>query len=432
MDLYYLMAIPIDEEIAKIIIWVLYFVGLYFTLFWLSILIYDPDENSRIKRKRWPTVSIILPMYNEEDSIEKTLESVFNLDYPKNKLRVICVNDGSTDNTLKILKKLKKKYNFELINQKNQGKYAALNTALKRIDSEFFACFDADSFTEPNSLKDMLEEFDSKEVASVMPIMKVYNPENTLQRVQWLEYIINIFYKYIMGKIDCIHVTPGPFSLYRTEYVKKLGGFRKAHLTEDLEMALRLQNNHYKLKQSLSAVVYTKSPKHLKAFISQRTRWYQGTFFNIKDYKHFIFNRNYGDFGMFHIPLVGVTGFLALLGVMTAIYLFLKETYYLLKRMYLTHFDFITYIENWHFNTTLLDLNWQTLFESSILLLLLFIIIYLSFIGTKERMNFFKSIKYFLMFLYYFVIYRFIIAYIWLKVSYRIIFRKKNKWDKVN
>ena len=388
------MVIPIDERIAKVIIWTLYFVGMYFTLFWLSVLLFNPEENTRKKRKIFPDVSIILPMYNEEESIEKTLESIYNLDYPKKKLHIYCVNDGSTDNTLKILRKLNKKYNFNLIDQENQGKYAALNHALKKINTPYFACFDADSFTDPNSLKDMIEEFDTKEVAAVMPVMKVDNPENTLQRVQWLEYILNIFYKYIMGKLDCIHVTPGPFSVYKTKYVKDLGGFKKAHLTEDLEMALRLQDHHYKLKQSLDATVYTKSPKYLKAFISQRTRWYQGTFYNIKDYKHFIFNKNYGDFGLFQIPLVGITGFLALLGVLTVIYLFIRNLFHTIKRMYLTHFDFLTYITNYHFNTTLLDLNWQTIFQSSVLMILIFILIYLSFIGTKEKINFFKSIKY--------------------------------------
>lgn len=426
------MVIGIDDQIAKGIIWILYFVGVYFSLFWLSVLVFDSSSNSRKKYKVWPTVSIILPMYNEEDAIEMTLDSVFNLDYPKKKLKIICVNDGSTDNTLKIVKKINKKYDFILINQKNQGKYVALNNALKKIDSDFFACFDADSFTDSNSLKSMIEEFDEKNVAAVMPIMKVHNPENLLQQVQWLEYIINIFYKYIMGKIDCIHVTPGPFSIYRTKYVKELGGFRKAHLTEDLEMALRLQDNHYKLKQSLDAVVYTKSPKRLKAFISQRTRWYQGTFFNIKDYKHFLFNKEYGEFGFFHIPLVAITGFLGLLGVLTVIYLFLKGLFHTLNRWYLTNFDFVTYITSFKFNTTLLDLNWQTLFQTTVLFSLIFIVIYLSFIGTKERINFFKGFKYFFMFIYFFLIYKFIIGYIWAKVTFRIIFKKANKWDKVN
>jgi cellulose synthase/poly-beta-1,6-N-acetylglucosamine synthase-like glycosyltransferase len=422
----------IDEQIAKIIIWSLYFVGLYFSLFWLSVLIFNPDDNTKKKRKSWPGVSIILPMYNEEGNIEETLESIYSLDYPKNKLNVICVNDGSTDNTLKILKKLNKRWDFQLINKKNGGKHTALNSALKYVDTPYFACFDADSTTEPYSLKNMIEEFDSNRVGAVMPIMKVYKPENILQRVQWLEYTMNIFYKYIMGKLDCVHVTPGPFSTYRTKLVKGLGGFSQGHGTEDLEIAFRLQNKHYILKQSLNAIVYTKSPKTTKAFINQRTRWYRGTLLNVKDYKHFLFNRKYGEFGMYHMPLVATTGILALVGVLTMIYLFLKETYFTVKRMYLTHFDFWTYITTYNFNFSLLDLDWQVLFSTAVLFGLIFIIIYLSFVSTKERMSILRNVKYFLMFLYYFFVYKFVMGYIWAKVVWKIIFKKEHKWDKVN
>lgn len=426
------MGIPIDEQIAKIIIWSLYFVGLYFTLFWLTVIMFDNKENSIKKRKIWPTVTIILPMWNEEKYIEETLDSLYNLDYPKKKLKIICVNDGSTDSTLKILKKLNKKYDFQLINKKNGGKVSAVNEGLKYVTSEFFALFDADSYTEPQSLKALIEEFDNENVGATMPVMKIKNPKNTLEKVQWLEYMINIFYKYIMGKVDCIHVTPGPFSTYRSKIVKELGGFKEAHMTEDLEMAFRLQDKHYTLKQSLNAVVYTSPPNNLKGFISQRTRWYHGTIMNLKDYKHFILNKKYEEFGMFHIPLVATTGFLLLAGIFVAVYLFIKNLSHIIKRWYLTNFDFITYITNYRFNTTLLDLNWDIIFTSGILLILMFISIYLSFSTNKEKVSIIKNMKYFIMFLYYFLIYRFILAWVWGKVVYRLIFKKSNKWDKVN
>lgn len=426
------MTISIDEQIAKFIVWTLYFVGVYFSLFWLSVFIFNPDNNSKKTRKVWPTVSIILPMYNEEETIEDTLKSIYALDYPKNKLKVICVDNNSNDKTPKILKKLNKRWDFINLVEKKQGKHHAVNKGLKYVETPYFACFDADSFTESQSLKAMIEEFDSQDVAAVMPVMRVHKPENILQRVQWLEYTMNIFYKYIMGKLDCIHVTPGPFSTYRTKIVKGLGGFRKGHKTEDLEMALRLQDNSYKLKQCLDAVVYTKPPKNLKGFFSQRTRWYQGTLLNVKDYKHFLFNRKYGEFGMYHMPLVAVTGLLALVGVTTAIYLFLKELYFNIKRMYLTHFDFWAYVTNYRWNTTLLDFDWQVLFSSAVLFLILFVIIYLSFTKTKEKISIMRNFKYFFMFLYYLFVYKFLMAYIWMKVLYRVVFKKENVWDKVN
>lgn len=421
-----------DEQFAKVIIWTLYFIGLYFSLFWLSVLLSNPQGNSKKKRTLWPEVTVIMPMYNEEKHVEWTLNSVVNLDYPKNKLNIICVNDGSTDNTLSILKKLQKTYDFTLIDKKNGGKHTAMNQALKKISSPYFASLDVDCYVEPHSLKNMIEEFDSPRVASVMPIMKVNTPQNILQRVQWIEYTLNIFYKYLMGKLNCVHVTPGPFSIYKTKIVKEIGGFKKAHMTEDLEMALRLQDNHYDLKQSLSGVVHTASPSSTKAFVSQRTRWYQGTLLNVMDYKHFLLNRKYGDFGMFHMPLVAVTGVLALIGVLTIIYLFLKESYFTIKRMYLTNFDFVTYITNYRWNTTLLDFDYQVLFSSFILFGLIFIFIYLAMKETYEKISIFKNIKYFLMFLYYFFIYKFLLAYIWAKVLFRVTTKKSNKWDKVN
>lgn len=426
------MAIAIDEQIAKIIIWTLYFVGLYFSLFWMMVLLFEKDNNCKKSKNYTPTITIILPMWNEQNSVEKTLESVYNLNYPKNKLKVICVDNNSTDNTAKILKKLNKKWDFLHLTEKKQGKHNAMNLGLKHTNSEFFACLDADSFVEKNSVKNMILEFDNPNVAAVMPIMKVNKPENILQSVQWLEYLMNIFHKYIMGKLDCIHVTPGPLSIYRTKIVNKLGNFKRGHLTEDLEMALRLQDNHYKLKQSLDGFVTTIAPQKLKGFIAQRTRWYHGTFLNIKDYKHFLFNKKYEEFGCFHIPMVALTGILSIVGILTILYLFLKQSYFTIKRMYLTHFDFITYIKNYTFNFNLIDLNWMIAFTSSIMFFMIFLIIYLSFIGTQEKTNIFKNVKYFFMFLYYFIIYRFLLGYIWIKVGLKLILGKKGSWTKDN
>jgi cellulose synthase/poly-beta-1,6-N-acetylglucosamine synthase-like glycosyltransferase len=373
-----------------------------------------------------------MPMWNEEKHLEWTLKSVFNLDYPKNKLKVICVNDGSTDNTLSLLKKLNKIYDFKIIDKKNGGKHTALNEALKTVETPFFACLDVDCYVESGALKSLLVEFDSPNVAAVMPILKVNNPRNILQRVQWLEYMINIFYKYAMGKLDCVHVTPGPLSIYRTKIIKKLGCFKKAHMTEDLEMALRLQNNNYKLKQSLSAIVYTETPKTLGNFISQRTRWYQGTLLNIKDYKHLLFNKKYGDFGSFHMPLVAVTGILTLIGVLVAIYLLIKNLYLTIKRAYLTHFDFITYINSFRWNFSLIDLDWQVLFMTSILFFLVFVVIYFAMTSSRERLSVLLHIKFFFMFLYYFLLWSFLMGLVWAKVVFKIVTNRGNSWNKVN
>lgn len=422
--------IAFDDEIIKIIIWFLYAVGLYFSLFWLYSLLFDSKAQKKRKKKTWPAVTVILPMYNEENTVEPSLDSVYALDYPKDKLKVICVNDGSKDNTLSILKKLKEKYDFTLINQKNQGKYMALNNAIKIIKTPYFACLDADSFVEPDSLRNIIDDFHDSSVVAVMPIMKVNNPRNLLQRIQWFEYILNIFYKYIMGKLDCIHVTPGPFTTYRTDIVKKVGGFHQGHLTEDLEMALRLQDNHYKIKQSVDSTVYTNVPATIKAFVSQRTRWYQGTMYNVKDYKHFLFNRKYGDFGLFQMPLVALSGIFTLVGALIFFYIMYQDTFAQIKRMYLTHFDFGTYLKNFGLHFSFLDMNWQVMFTSFILFFILSLIIYLSFEYVNEKISIFKNIKYFIMFLVYLFGYNFLLAYVWLIVVINLTFRRTTTWVK--
>ncbi|NCN22009.1 glycosyltransferase family 2 protein [Candidatus Falkowbacteria bacterium] len=90
-----------------------------------------------------PVLSIIIPVYNEEEIVAQSLPPIFNLKMIK---QIIIVNDGSTDKTLKIIKDLKSQYNFTLINQDlNRGKGAAVKRGLEEIRGDYFIIYDADS-----------------------------------------------------------------------------------------------------------------------------------------------------------------------------------------------------------------------------------------------------------------------------------------------
>lgn len=133
--------------IGPIIIWGAYVVSLYFTIFWLLVYLDFGAEDKIKPLKKYPKVTIAIPAYNEEKTIAETIKSAVNLDYPKNKLEILVINDGSRDKTKQITELLTKKYsNVKLINQINQGKAVALNTALSKAKGEFFICLDADSF----------------------------------------------------------------------------------------------------------------------------------------------------------------------------------------------------------------------------------------------------------------------------------------------
>ena len=294
------------------VIWGAYLFSLYFVVFWLLVLLEGGLKEERKRLKRTPLVSVIVPAYNEEKSIGNTLNSILNLNYPKDKLEILVINDGSTDNTKGIVERIIKNhpsFNIQLVNKENGGKGTALNLGLEKAKGEFFVCLDADSEPEPDCLIKMLPYFEDGKVATVLPLLKVKNPKKLIEKIQWVEYLINLFYKKLMGHINCVHVSPGPFSAYRTDILRKVGGFDENNLTEDLEITLRLQKYDYRIIQLLNVEVLTKAPNSLKAFYKQRNRWYKGTILNMINYRKMIFNKKYGDFGLVMMPWVMIAGF---------------------------------------------------------------------------------------------------------------------------
>ena len=219
--------------VVDIFVWIAYIVSLYFTIF-LVLVYFDKralfnQERSSTKLHKCPLISVLVPAYNEEEHILRTLKSLAELDYPSEKLEVIIINDGSTDRTKEVIETyIQDKPHFTLLTQTNKGKAAALNRALQQAHGEFFACLDADSFVEPFTLRKMLAFYYAENdpaLAIITPAMKVYNPQNFLQKIQWLEYIVMIFIGRLSSHLDSLYVAPGPFSLYRTEIIRRLGGF---------------------------------------------------------------------------------------------------------------------------------------------------------------------------------------------------------------
>jgi len=286
------------------IFWISYFAMLYLSVFLFLILV-EKGEDENVHRKKTVStnaeVSVIVPAYNEEKTLAKTLDSLISLDYPKDKLEIIVVNDGSTDDTEKIANVYRSK-GVKVVTQKNMGKGAAMNNGLKHARGKFVACLDADSFVSSSILKDMLSHFTDNSIAAVTPIMKVYNPSNMLQRIQKYEYIIYIYYKKLLSHINAITVTPGPFSIYRTAVLREIGGFDENSIVEDQEIAYRMQKHHYRIVQSSNGEVFTVAPANLRELYKQRSRWYRGTLITLYDYKSMLFNREYGDLGYYNLP----------------------------------------------------------------------------------------------------------------------------------
>jgi len=109
----------------------------------------DPEPSS------YPSVTFLVPAYNEEEYVEECLESLLGQDYPSEKLDIIAINDGSTDSTLEKMKKYKDK--IQIIDKENSGKASSLNHALERVETDIVGCMDADSFAEKTSCEAWLD-----------------------------------------------------------------------------------------------------------------------------------------------------------------------------------------------------------------------------------------------------------------------------------
>lgn len=287
-------------------LYVFLFTALYFQVFLiLTALERKPDpewhESDTLARK--PSVTIIVPIFNEEKTVAKTVLSLLDLNYPKDKLSIMVVDDGSKDNTWEIVQQFKDNPQVLLHKKENGGKYTALNYAIEHSTSEFIGCLDADSFVDREALNHIMTMFDDPQVAAVTPSLKIQNPDNILGMIQNAEYNMGVFTRKILGLLDAQYVTPGPFSIFRKEVFSTVGMYKHAHNTEDLEMALRLQDHHFKIRNAPKAVVYTVGPRTLYKLYKQRVRWTGGFIQNTIDYRKMILNPKYGNLGLLVLPL---------------------------------------------------------------------------------------------------------------------------------
>lgn len=267
-----------------------------------------------------PSVTIIVPVYNEETTVTTTVFSLLKLDYPKDKLKIIIVNDGSTDGTDRIIKRFKNNRRVEIIQKRNGGKYTALNVGIARTESEMVGCLDADSFVPPDTLKKIVPYFENEKTMAVTPAIKIHRPDGFIRQVQSNEYNLGIFMKKCFSQLDSVTVTPGPFSIFRKEVFDTLGPFKEAHNTEDLEIALRMQKNFYRIANAHNAVVYTVGPDSLRKLYRQRVRWLNGFLANSLEYRSLFFNRKYGHLGVFALPMAFASIALFLVAIFTMLW----------------------------------------------------------------------------------------------------------------
>jgi cellulose synthase/poly-beta-1,6-N-acetylglucosamine synthase-like glycosyltransferase/peptidoglycan/xylan/chitin deacetylase (PgdA/CDA1 family)/spore germination protein YaaH len=228
----------------------------------------NPDYN--------PRVAVLIPAYNEETVIVRTIRSVLNSDY-KN-LHVIVIDDGSTDRTADVASAA---YQLEIASgmvqvlcKPNGGKAAALNYALERIEEEIYVGIDADTVIASDAISKLVPHFENPRIGAMAGNAKVGNRVNVWTSWQALEYITSQnFDRRALDLFHIVTVVPGAIGAWRTAPVKAAGGYPLNTVAEDADLTMNLLEQNLHVDYEDRSLAFTEAPIDVRGLMRQRFRW---------------------------------------------------------------------------------------------------------------------------------------------------------------
>ncbi len=294
----------------------------------------SPDQIATYR----PSVAVLIPAYNEEKVIERTVQGALDSDYPN--LRVIVIDDGSKDRTLEIARRAfaaeEAAGRVLILTRPNGGKAEALNFGLEHIgDAELFVGIDADTIIAPDAIARLVPHFLNPKVAAVAGNAKVGNRVNLWTRWQALEYITSQnFERRALNAMGAVSVVPGAIGAWRTAAVREAGSYHVDTVAEDADLTMALLRNGYRVEYEDLALAFTEAPTSANALMRQRFRWSFGILQAIFKHKG-VFARK-GALGfvalpnilIFQILLPLVSPFIDLMFVVGVIWYFIQKHFH--------------------------------------------------------------------------------------------------------
>lgn len=271
--------------------YILIFLGFSFVryfFFTLGALVDNRHRESLLKRfnelddYEYPSVSILVPAYNEEKVIVQTISHLAQLNYSN--YEVVIIDDGSTDNTSALVQNSLAHFphiSIKLVFKPNGGKAEALNFGLANSSGELILGVDADGRLDSNAVMAGAKHFMDPKVASVAGYVEVEGQKNLLEHFQQLEYMISLnFLRKAYSTLGIVPVVPGPVGMFRREALNQVKGLtHDRHIfAEDAELSMRLIAHGWKIRSEEGMIAYTEAPGDWKSFFRQRYRWNRGVF----------------------------------------------------------------------------------------------------------------------------------------------------------
>lgn len=251
----------------------------------------------RIKKSDLPPVSLLIAAYNEEEVIRETFRGIRQQDYP-NQIEVVLVDDGSEDNTIAELEKLRLP-NLKIIRAEHGGKANALNLGLKHCSHEIITTIDADTFLYKNALTRIVSRLLSDaDYAAVAGHVLVKNERmSRLSRMQSWDYMLGISaVKMQQGLFHGTLVAQGAFSVFKKKPLLELKGWRQ-RIGEDIVLTWALLKKGYRVGYEPTAFAFTHAPLNYYGFFRQRQRWARGMIEGFRDHINLIWRgQQYSSF----------------------------------------------------------------------------------------------------------------------------------------
>lgn len=224
-----------------------------------------------------PFVTVLIPAYNEETVIRKTINCVLSGNY-KN-LEILVIDDGSNDNTVKIIEQAAAEYTqVRLIKKRNGGKFSALNVGFAQAKADYIVTIDADTIILADTIRNLILPFSDAKVDAVCGNVQVGNVKNILTGFQTVEYITTQNYdRRAFDSLNCIGVVPGATGAWKKSKVQEVGGYSGETLTEDADLTLTMLEHGARIIYMPLAKSVTEAPQTMKSLFKQRFRWAFGT-----------------------------------------------------------------------------------------------------------------------------------------------------------
>ncbi|OFD57663.1 N-glycosyltransferase [Bacillus mycoides] len=294
---------------SKHILTTIFYIAIGLGIFRFLFLIYfsfkqKKKTNSRLfaNSSYRPFVSVVIAAYNEEKVIAKTIRSILDSNYRE--FEVIVVDDGSKDDTSKVIQETFYKHpKVRLIQKENGGKSSAMNLGFQKSTGEIIVTLDADTIIAQDAISLMIRHFEDHNVAAVSGNVKVGNRRNLLTTWQHVEYITGFnLERRAFDELNCITVVPGAIGAWRKKNVVESGYLSEDTLAEDTDLTITFLGEGHRIVYEEKAYAYTESPEDVKSLIKQRYRWSYGTLQCLWKHRKALFNAKHKTLGFIALP----------------------------------------------------------------------------------------------------------------------------------